>query len=203
MSTTEQVQQYLANCDMSRARRALVARDLALSSSALGRRLVGEGTTFQALVVAEQKRRVLSMPRAYGKQMMDACGYTELNSFYRAFRKWFGIGYLEHRMARHVSTAERVANHLQSCDLSRAYLEQVALEIELRERTLWRRLAAEGTSFEELLTNERRRRVLADPGACGARHMQLCGYSHIQTFYRAFHKWFGQTYSQYKRSIQA
>ena len=68
--------------------------------------------------------------------------------------------------------------------------------------TLRRRLRAEHTSYQQLLDAVRQhrcQRVLARrwlPGKCIAYDL---GFREPNSFYRAFYKWTGKTYTQYKK----
>lgn len=101
MSTAERVAAYLRSCDMRRVDRNTVARALAMSGSTLRRRLIDEGVGFSVLVKAERMRRCQEAfsggRRVKGRQLMQACGYTEINSFFRAFQSWYGVGYVQYR----------------------------------------------------------------------------------------------------------
>ena len=72
---------------------ARVARRLSLSIRSLHRGLQEEGTTFRGLsdqVRLEQATALLPDPRRSIADVAFLLGYTELSSFYRAFRRWTG-----------------------------------------------------------------------------------------------------------------
>lgn len=98
-NTTQRIVAHLAICDLRRARAEIVARELSMSDSTMRRHLASEGSSFQTLLDDERKRRVQSMHGCHGKRLADACGYTELNSFYRAFRRWYGRNFIEYRLS--------------------------------------------------------------------------------------------------------
>jgi len=83
----------------------------------------------------------------------------------------------------------------------RAKAAEVGRRLGVSERTLRRRLRAEGTSLRALLKDVRR--------ALSERHMRtgvtltetafLLGYSEVSAFYRSFKSWTGQTPGAYRR----
>jgi len=72
---------------------AAVARDLAVSTRTLQRRLLLESTTFQA-VLRETRESLawhyLSVPQLRTAEISYLLGYEDTNSFYRAFHSWTG-----------------------------------------------------------------------------------------------------------------
>ena len=79
---------------------ACAATTSKLAETTLARRLRAEGTSYQSLLDAERLRRCrarLSARRLPGKCLADELGFRELNSFYRAFRRWTGQGYRQYR----------------------------------------------------------------------------------------------------------
>ena len=73
----------------------------------------------------------------------------------------------------------------------------------LSERTLQRRLEAEGLSFSDLLTRFRREeaeRLLRDPAQPLSQIAQALGYSEQAAFSRAFKRWTGTTPAAWRRS---
>lgn len=78
---------------------------------------------------------------------------------------------------------------------------QIATQLSLSERTLQRRLAAEGQDFQTLLA--RLRQDLAyeylDAGVSAAQTGRLLGYSEAAAFHRAFVAWLGITPGAYAR----
>jgi AraC-like DNA-binding protein len=110
------------------------------------------------------------------------------------------------RPAPQDTTSERVqrvlieALNANSSDVS---LTAVAAELRLSERSLQRRLAGEGTSFDALL--ERLRldlalRYLGDQSIAIAEVAYLLGYSEPSAFHRAFKRWTGRTPSAVRRA---
>ncbi|MEF9995310.1 MAG: AraC family transcriptional regulator ligand-binding domain-containing protein [Burkholderiaceae bacterium] len=73
--------------------------------------------------------------------------------------------------------------------------EVIAARLAMSERTLQRRLAAEGTSYAELLDSERReaaQRLLAIGRLSPTEMSYRLGFSDPSNFYRACKRWFGQ-----------
>ena len=81
-------------------------------------------------------------------------------------------------------------------------IEEIASQLEVSRRTLLRRLAAEDTTFKDLLDDTRRglaMEYLSD-GALGASEVALLlGYSQPTAFHRAFKRWTGLTPEGYRR----
>ncbi len=98
--TTERVLRMLLEDDLSRLRADSVAERLDISGTTLRRRLRADHTSYQFLLDrARQYRceRLLAERRLPGKCLAEALGYNEVNSFYRAFRRWTGLGFAEYR----------------------------------------------------------------------------------------------------------
>lgn len=80
-------------------------------------------------------------------------------------------------------------------------IRAVASELSMSDRTLQRRLADEGTTFKQLLTqarHERAREYLADPKLDIKEVAFLIGYEDQNSFYRAFRLWEGDTPSNWR-----
>ena len=74
----------------------------------------------------------------------------------------------------------------------------------MSERTLQRRLQAEGTSFQEILEETRRSIALgylADRRFAAYEVSFMLGYSEPATFFRAFKRWTGKTPQTYRASL--
>ncbi len=79
----------------------------------------------------------------------------------------------------------------------------VARQLHMSQRTLVRRLEAEGTSFSAQLDDLRRQlalRFVCSPNLPLSEITNLLGFSHVQGFHRAFKRWTGQTPIQYRVS---
>jgi AraC-like DNA-binding protein len=92
----------------------------------------------------------------------------------------------------------RIAERLGTGEPSQT---DVARQMGMSERTLQRRLAAEGTTFNELLEQSRRTMAmayLADRKLAAYEVSFLLGYAEPATFFRAFKRWTGKTPQQYR-----
>jgi AraC-like DNA-binding protein len=77
-----------------------------------------------------------------------------------------------------------------------ARIDTVARELAISVRTLQRRLAEAGVSFQELLDESRKEaaaRYLGEPTLSIGEVSYLAGYSEPAPFYRAFRRWYGTT----------
>ena len=84
-----------------------------------------------------------------------------------------------------------------------ATLGAVARRLQMSERSLQRRLAAEGVGFDALLDELRRDlavRYLADAKLAIAEVAYLLGYSEPSAFHRAFKRWTGATPAEARRN---
>ena len=106
-------------------------------------------------------------------------------------------------MAKRRLMRRRVLHLLLLSDLDNINATDVARHLCVSPSTLRRRLRAESTSYQQLLDQVRRYRcekTLARrwlPGKCLASEL---GFSQPNSFYRAFGRWTGMTYTQYKRA---
>ncbi|MEZ5503135.1 MAG: AraC family transcriptional regulator [Halioglobus sp.] len=101
--TTDRVLQILLGGDLARLRADSVAESLGMSSTTLRRRLRADHTCYQFLLDRARQYRCEQVLRSMwrpGKCLADELGYLEVNSFYRAFRRWTGLSYSEYK-ARH------------------------------------------------------------------------------------------------------
>jgi AraC-like DNA-binding protein len=99
--TTDRVMQILLAGDLSRLRAESVARQLGMSGTTLRRRLRADHTNYQFLLDRARQYRCEQMLRESwlpGKCLADELGYLEVNSFYRAFRRWTGLSYSEYKL---------------------------------------------------------------------------------------------------------
>ena len=99
--TTDRVLQILLGGDLAGLRADSVAESLGMSSTTLRRRLRADHTCYQFLLDrarqyrCEQQLRETWLP---GKCLADELGYLEVNSFYRAFRRWTGLSYSQYKL---------------------------------------------------------------------------------------------------------
>jgi len=94
--------------------------------------------------------------------------------------------------------ARHIAERLGSGEPSQT---SIAKQMGMSERTLQRRLAAEGSTFNELLEDARRTiacAYLADRKLAAYEVSFLLGYREPATFFRAFKRWTGKTPQQYR-----
>ena len=94
--------------------------------------------------------------------------------------------------------ARRIAERLGKGEPSQT---EIARQMGMSERTLQRRLSAEGTTFNGLLEDARRTLAvsyLADRKLAAYEVSFLLGYSEPATFFRAFKRWTGKTPQQYR-----
>ncbi len=108
-------------------------------------------------------------------------------------------------MAKRRLMRRRVLHALLLSDLETVSATWVASCLCVSTSTLRRRLRKEGTSYQLLLDQVRRYRcekTLSQrwlPGKCLASSL---GFSQPNSFYRAFGRWTGMTYTQYKRHLR-
>lgn len=98
--TTDRVLGILLDGDLSRLRADTVAESLGISATTLRRRLRSDHTSYQFLLDRARQYRCESLLHERwlpGKCMADELGYLEINSFYRAFRRWTQISYSEYK----------------------------------------------------------------------------------------------------------
>ncbi|MEM1111616.1 MAG: AraC family transcriptional regulator [Pseudomonadota bacterium] len=99
--TTDRVLKILLEDDLSRVRAYRVAEQLGMSCTTLRRRLRADHTSYQFLLDrARQYRCEKRLKDSWlpGKCLADELGYLEVNSFYRAFRRWTGVSYSQYKI---------------------------------------------------------------------------------------------------------
>jgi AraC-like DNA-binding protein len=102
--TTDRVLEILLDGDLARLRAESVAERLGISCTTLRRRLRNDHTNYQFLLDRARQYRCESRLRERwlpGKCLADELGYLEVNSFYRAFRRWTGMSYSAYKQARY------------------------------------------------------------------------------------------------------
>ncbi len=85
-------------------------------------------------------------------------------------------------------------------------IEKMAKRLHQSSRTLQRRLADSGMTWQELVDNTREqlaRQYLADPGLSIAEVALLLGYSQQSAFTRAFSRWTGRSPLAYRQSLRS
>lgn len=82
--------------------------------------------------------------------------------------------------------------------------EEIAASLALADRTLQRRLLAEGTSFAQLLDDARRElgcKYLAEPHHSIPEVAELLGFADQSNFFRACKRWFGESPGHYRKRV--
>ena len=91
----ERVQRALARDLDARSKGVdAIARQLAMSSRTLQRRLASESVSYQQLLDAARKeaaRRFLAEPSLAISEVAYFVGYSEPAPFHRAFKRWYGV----------------------------------------------------------------------------------------------------------------
>lgn len=111
------------------------------------------------------------------------------------------LRHAEALLAARPSPATSYADRVRQLLLARlaegtASLVQIARQLNMSDRTLQRRLAAEHTTFDALLDEIRHQlalRYLADPTIAVSEVAYLLGYAEPSPFHRAFRRWTGAT----------
>jgi AraC-like DNA-binding protein len=112
------------------------------------------------------------------------------------------------RKNRRTSLAERLARVVYR-DLDRLAIDQerVAREVGMSSRTMRRRLASEGSSFQQVLDECRMRQAVFEfrtkPSLSIAQVALRLGYSEHSTFTRAFRRWSGLSPQDYREKFPA
>jgi len=99
--TTDKVLKILLGGDLARIRAEGVAEQLGMSGTTLRRRLKDDHTTYQFLLDRTRQyrcRQLIQHCWMPGKCVADSLGYLEVNSFYRAFRRWNGLSYSQYKL---------------------------------------------------------------------------------------------------------
>ncbi len=152
-----------------------------------------------------QRVNALELPRATLEQPLAAAD-PALSSVIERHAE----ALLARRPAPGDTTAERVRRLLaevlgqggQAPEEGAASLAAVAARLHASERSVQRRLADEGTSFDALLDEVRHGlalQFLGDPRIAIAEIAYLLGYSEPSAFHRAFKRWTGKTPSELRR----
>jgi AraC-like DNA-binding protein len=82
----------------------------------------------------------------------------------------------------------------------------IAAALNMSDHTFQRRLTSEGTSFTKLVDETRRELVqqhLADRRLSSSEIAYLLGYADQSTFFRATHRWFGESPGEYRARVTA
>jgi AraC-like DNA-binding protein len=107
----------------------------------------------------------------------------------------------------HHSTSARVRRFLRESDVSEwPDLAAMAKRLRLAERTLFRRLNAEGESYQAIKNALRRDlsiRLLSDSNASVSEIASRLGFAEPSAFHRAFRKWTGASPGSYRTTLLA
>lgn len=110
------------------------------------------------------------------------------------------------RMAQTSTFGEAVRQHLvRTLREGPPHKDTLARALGLSARTLLRRLAEEGTTFNTVLSRTRRElavEYMSDPTMDIAHIARALGYSQPSPFFRAFSRWFGCTPAEYRATLQ-
>ena len=108
-------------------------------------------------------------------------------------------------MARRRPLRRRVLHLLLLSDLEQVHATDIANNLYVSPSTLRRRLRKEHTSYQQLLDQVRRYRcekTLSRRWLTGKSIAGQLGFSQANSFYRAFGRWMGMSYTQYKRQLR-
>ena len=101
--TTDRVLRIMLDGDLTRVRAEKIADTLGISGTTLRRRLRDDHTSYQFLLDRARQYRCEALLRERwlpGRYLAEELGYLEVNSFYRAFRRWTGLNYSAYKQAR-------------------------------------------------------------------------------------------------------
>lgn len=101
--TTDRVLRIMLDGDLTRVRAEKIADTLGISCTTLRRRLRDDHTSYQFLLDRARQYRCEALLRGRwlpGRYLAEELGYLEVNSFYRAFRRWTGLNYSAYKEAR-------------------------------------------------------------------------------------------------------
>ena len=102
-------------------------------------------------------------------------------------------------------TRRRVLRLLLASPLDRLSAVRVAEQLHMSSATLRRHLAADATSYQALLDAvrvHRCKRLLASRPLPGKALAYELGFNQPNSFYRAFHKWTGMTFTEYRARLR-
>ncbi|MDI6742062.1 MAG: AraC family transcriptional regulator [Smithella sp.] len=106
------------------------------------------------------------------------------------------------RLNESTSLRDKIRHELLFTDGDFPTLDQLAQRINMPERTIRRRLNAEGTSYKDILSDIRRQKAL-EMIAAGDLSMEKIaeklGYSDVAGFYHAFKTWTGNTPANFRK----
>lgn len=104
----EQVVKWLAGSDLQGSRRKLAIKEFGTTDSTLRRHLMRAGTNWTILLDRERRKRSDCL-LANGVLCVDTLtvetGFVERNSYYFAFRRWYGKTFREYKASLKVNRA--------------------------------------------------------------------------------------------------
>ena len=106
------------------------------------------------------------------------------------------------RLNDNVSVKDKIRHELLFVEGDFPALDQLAHRINMPERTIRRKLTAEGTSYKDILSDIRKRKALEliAAGDCSMDKIaDKLGYSEVASFYHAFKTWTGTTPASYRK----
>ncbi len=127
----------------------------------------------------------------------NAAGHSESYAVARTLCR----GLLEQMPSTRLSTGNRVRRLLLSSPAGSMTASDVARALFVTKRTLQRRLGLEGTSYRgitESLLAELATRHLRESGLTIESVAVMLGYNDTAAFRKAFHRWYGQSPSEYR-----
>ena len=106
------------------------------------------------------------------------------------------------RLNEHATVKDKIRHELMFAEEDFPTLDHLANRINMPERTIRRKLTAEGTSYKDILSEIRRQKAL-ELIAAGDYSMEkiasMLGYSDVTSFYHAFKTWTGTTPANYRK----
>ena len=157
------------------------------------------GEYLHAPVHFSQPSNIIQIPGELAR-LSNAAGHSESYAVARDLCR----GLLDQVPVTSISTTDRVRRLLLSSPIGSITATDVARAIFVTKRTLQRRLEREGTSYREItekLHSELAARHLREPDLSIESVAVLLGYYDTAAFRKAFKRWYGQSPSDYRRSI--
>ena len=106
------------------------------------------------------------------------------------------------RLNEHATVKDKIRHELMFSEGDFPTLDQLACRINMPERTIRRKLTAEGTSYKDILSDIRKQKALEliAAGDCSMDKIaSRLGYSDVASFYHAFKTWTGTTPASYRK----
>lgn len=108
------------------------------------------------------------------------------------------------RLNEHTTVKDKIRHELLFPEEEFPTLDQLAHRINMPERTIRRKLTAEGTSYKDILSDVRKQKALEliASGDCSMEKIaSQLGYSDVTSFYHAFKTWTGKTPANYRKKV--